>query len=104
MATKIYGRAIRSSGGPTDHHHKRGIYLTDVSRSIYKPKPGLIGPKVSYTKGMDHPRHIHQQTHYRNNQLRLRRLPCGHGVFMIKGQFPDADTFCTQCRDGIMVR
>jgi len=105
MATKVYGRFRRSSGGPTDHHHKRGIYYTDVSRSHYEaPKPGLVGPKVSISPGEKHPRASHMQTHYTNTHLRLRRLPCGHGVFMIKGQFPDADTFCTQCRDGVVVR
>jgi hypothetical protein len=103
MATKVYGRSRRSSGGPTDHHHKRGIYFTDVSRSRYEiPKPGLVGPKVSIQEGMPHPKHT--QMRPTKAHLRLRRLPCGHGVFMVKGQFPDADTFCIQCRDGVKVR
>lgn len=103
MATRVYGRSVRSSGGPTDHHHKRGIYFTDVSKSHYVvPKPGLVGPKVTIVAGMPHPKHT--QMRPAKAHLRLRRLPCGHGVFMVKGQFPDEETFCTQCRDGVKVR
>ena len=103
MATTVYGRKRRSSGGPTDHHHKRGIYFTDVSRSYYAaPKPGLVGPKVTIQEGEQHPRHT--QMRPVKAHLRLRSLPCGHRVFMVKGQFPDDDTFCTQCRDGKAVR
>ena len=103
MSHKVFGRSIRSSGGPTDHHHKRGIYTTDVAHSHYEwPKPGLVGPKVSWRKGMDHPRA--SQMRPKKVHLRLRRLTCGHGVFMIKGQYPDEDTFCSQCRDRLPVR
>jgi hypothetical protein len=103
MATLVYGRRVRSSGGPTDHHHRRGVYYTDVSKSHYQaPKPGLVGPKVTIEEGMPHPKHV--QMRPGKAHLRLRRLPCGHGVFMLKGQFPDEDTFCTQCRDGKPVR
>jgi hypothetical protein len=103
MSTMVYGRRMRSSGGSTDHHHKRGIYFTDVSRSHYEyPKPGLVGPKVSPASFTENPRHT--QMRPTKAHLRLRRLACGHGVFMVRGQFPDADTFCTQCRDGKAVR
>lgn len=104
MAAKVYGRSRRSSGGPTDHHHKRGIYFTDVSKATYvAPKPGLVGPKVSISDRDKHPRAVHMRTHYTNTHLRLRRLSCGHEVFMLKGQYPDPDTFCIQCRDEAVV-
>jgi len=100
MATLVFGRSRRSSGGPTDHHHKRKVYYTDVSKSSYHaPKPGLVGPKVSIDVGDKHPRASHMRTHYTNRHFRTRELPCGHRVFMLKGQYPDADTFCIQCRD-----
>lgn len=103
MTTKVYGRARRSSGGPTDHHHKRGIYFTDVSRSHFEyPKPGLVGPKVSIEKGQKHPGYVAMRP--QKAHLRLRRLLCGHGVFMLRGMFPSEDTYCTQCRDGRTVR
>lgn len=104
MAAKFYGRAIRSSGGPTDHHHKRGLFFTDVARSHFQhPKPGLTGGIVT-PPFKEHPRSTHMRTHYKTGHLRLRRLPCGHGVLMVRGQFPDDDTYCIQCRDGRAVR
>ena len=98
MSRKVYGRRVRSSGGPADHHHKRGIYFTDVSKSHYEaPKPGLVGPKVTVQEGDPHPRASHMQTHYSGRGLRRRELPCGHFVFMLRGQFPAEDTYCSEC-------
>lgn len=103
MATRVFGRWRRSSGGATDHHHRRHIYFTDVSKSHYEwPKPGLVGPKTTIVAGMPHPKHT--QMRPKKAHLRLRRLPCGHGVFMVRGQYPDEETFCIQCRDGLPVR
>lgn len=104
MTIKVYGRATRSSGGATDHHHKRGIYFTDVSRAHIHPKKGLVGPKMSVKPHARHPGYVAMRP--KQAHLRLRRLPCGHGVFMLKGMFPSQALIddCPWCADGTPVR
>jgi hypothetical protein len=98
MATFVYGRKQRSSGGSVPKKHKRGHFSTDPLHSRYDIKLGLVGEKVTIEDA------LYTAKTYSNKKLRLRRLPCGHGVFMVRGQFPDAETFCIQCRDGQAVR
>lgn len=100
MSTLVYGRAIRSSGGSVGKKFRRQHYATDPAKSEYRgPKPGFVGPPAAVESSRSA-----RSKPYINAKLRLRRLPCGHGVFMMKGQFPDEETFCTQCRDGLPVR
>jgi hypothetical protein len=94
----VYGRKRRSSGGSVPAKHRRKHFSTDPDASHYEIKPGLVGEKVQ----IENARYTTKT--YSNKRLKLRRLPCGHGVFMMRGQFPDADTFCVQCRDGRAVR
>lgn len=100
MSTLVYGRAMRSTGGAVPKKHRRGFFATDPAKSEYRgPKPGFVGPPAQADDARRAP-----SKPYTNSKLRLRRLPCGHGVFMIRSQFPDEETFCTQCRDGLPVR
>lgn len=98
MATKVYGRAVRSSGGSVPAKHRRPVFAIIPEKATYYAKEGYRGPPAPACEARP-TRHV-----YTNKKLRLRRLPCGHGVFMLAGQQPDADTFCIQCRDGVPVR
>jgi hypothetical protein len=100
MSTLVYGRAVRSSGGSSGVKHRRQFFATDPARSTYiAPKPGFVGPPAQAEEAR-----TATSKPYTNPHLRLRYLPCGHKVFMMRGQFPDAETFCLQCRDGRPIR
>jgi hypothetical protein len=99
MATMVYGRLVRSSGGSVPAKHRRPVFATEPTKSTFHMKPGYVGPPAQAEEARRAP-----AKPYTNSKLKLRRLPCGHGVFMMRGQYPDADTFCTQCRDGVAVR
>jgi hypothetical protein len=102
MATLVYGRSRRSPGGAVPKKHLRQHYATDPQKSEYRsPKPGFVGPPAPVERSRNASARPYRST---GVCLRLRRLPCGHGVLMMKGQFPDEGTFCTQCRDGKSVR
>ncbi len=99
MSTMVFGRRVRSSGGSVPAKHKRPTFATDPEKSVFHMKPGYVGPPAQASIARRAP-----AKPYTNGKLRLRRLPCGHGVFMMRSQYPDEETFCTQCRDGVAVR
>lgn len=100
MATMWFGRSVRSPGGAVGKKTRRKHFATDPEKSVFKgPKPGFVGPPAPVEESRRAGARPGSSSH-----LRTRWLVCGHIVFMPRGQFPEEETFCIQCRDGTPVR
>jgi hypothetical protein len=93
----VYGRRVKGPGVPPKRV-KRVLYAYLPGTETYTVIDGVVGKPTSVVGATK------TRRSYFNPKLRLRRLACGHGVFMLRGQHTDASTFCVQCRDGVKVR